>query len=108
MKFLKSGEFRTGDDSISCRGEVFEDMEVPVLVCLHEIAPSYMTTKTDMVTFGTVRIESSNQGPQSLAVEKLPEHQRKQLVPAGEMLDVANTAVFLHDSVKFAPDEKGN
>ena len=83
-------------------------MEVPVLVCLHEIAPSYMTTKTEMVTFGTVRIESSNQGPQSLAVENLPEHQRKQLVPAGEMLDVANTAVFLHDSVKFAPDEKGN
>ena len=32
-------------------GEILEDAEIPVFVSLCEIAPGYMTTSTEMVTF---------------------------------------------------------
>jgi len=86
-------------------GEIFEDAKIPVFVSLSKVASGYMSTDTEMVTFGAVRIECNNQGSQPLAVGKLPEHLHQQLVPAGKMLDVAVSAVLLYDSIKFASIE---
>ena len=32
-------------------GEILENTEIPVLVSLRQVAPGYMTTSTEMVTF---------------------------------------------------------
>ena len=32
-------------------GEILEDAEIPVFVSLRQVAPGYMTTSTEMVTF---------------------------------------------------------
>ena len=32
-------------------GEILENTEIPVLVSLRQVAPGYMTTDTEMVTF---------------------------------------------------------
>lgn len=81
-------------------GEIFEDAKIPVFVSLSKVASGYMSTDTEMVTFGAVRIECNNQGSEPLAVGKLPEHLHQQLVPAGKMLDVAVSAVFSDEIVE--------
>ncbi len=43
----------------------------------------------EMVALGVVRIESDYQESQPIAIGKLSEHQRQQLVPTSEILDVA-------------------
>ena len=43
-------------------GEIFEVAKITVFVSLSKVASGYMSTDTEVVTFGAVRIESDNQG----------------------------------------------
>jgi isocitrate lyase len=54
-----------------------------------------------MITFGMVGIKSDNQVSQAFTIGELAEHQRKQLVPASEMLHVLVTIMIANDVVEL-------
>lgn len=90
------------------KSEISENTKIPVFIGFGKIASGHMGANTEMVALGTVRLENDNQGAQPFTVGKLSEHQRQQLVPACEILDVTVTAIFSDDTVKKASVKKRN
>ncbi len=84
-------------------GKVFEDALVPVLVGLCQVASGDLLAETDAVTLVVMGIQRDNQVAQAVPVGKLAEHEREQLVPAREVLDVFVTTVLSDEIIEMIP-----
>ena len=51
-------------------------------------------------------LKSHNQVSKTLTVTELTEHQRKKLVPAGEVLDILVTIIFDSEIIEVIPIKK--
>ena len=59
-----------------------------------------------MITFLVMRLYGDNQVSHALAITQLSEHQRKQLVPTGEVLHIAIAIILANMVVKLSPVQK--
>ena len=67
-------------------GEVLEDAVIAVGIGLRQIASGHMLAKSKMIALLVMCFYGDNQVAHTLAIAQLPEHQRKELVPTGEVL----------------------
>ena len=59
-----------------------------------------------MIAFGSVGIKCDHQIPQTFTIGKLSEHQRKQLVPASEMLHIFVALIGTNNIIELIPIQK--
>ena len=88
-------------------GEVFENPIVPVLVdsCQSRLCDR-LGAHTHVVALRLVGLQRDNQVSQTFAVAELAKYHDKQLVPAGEVLDIVVALVLANEVVELAPVQK--
>ena len=59
-----------------------------------------------MVALGLVGFKSRDQVSQALTVTELSEHQSKELIPAGEMLDITVTVILVNKTAELVIVQK--
>ena len=84
-------------------GILFEDVTVPVLVRLSQVAKGHGIAKNEELSLATMRLNRYNQITQTLASRKFTEHKDFELIPAGEDLYVAVTLILSDDAIKLDP-----
>jgi predicted nicotinamide N-methyase len=79
-------------------GELFENAIVASVVCFRQVASSNIAAKSEGVKLTLDGGRSNDESSQRRLAGQLTKHQREQLVPAGEVLDILVTVILFDDA----------
>jgi len=82
-------------------GELFEDAIIASVVCFRQVASSNITAKSEGVKLTLDGGRSNDESSQRRLAGQLTKHQREQLVPAGEVLDILVTVILFYDAKEY-------
>ncbi len=82
-------------------GELFEDEIVASVVCFRQVASSDIAAKSEGVKLTLDGGQSNDESSQRRLAGQLTKHQREQLVPAGEVLDILVTVILFYDAKEY-------
>lgn len=78
--------------------ELFEDSIIARIVCFRQVAPSNNAAKSGGVNLTLDWDGSNGESSRRWLARQQAKHQREQLVPAGEVLDILVTVILFYDA----------
>ena len=79
-------------------GELFKDVIIAGIVGFRQVAPSNKAAKTEGVKLTLDGGRCNDKSPQRRLAGQLTKHQREQLIPAREVLDILVTVILFYDA----------
>jgi hypothetical protein len=79
-------------------GELFEDVIIAGVVRFRQVASGNIAAKSEGVKLTLDGGGSNDESSQRRLAGQLTKHQREQLVPAGEVLDILVTVILFYDA----------